>query len=286
MKDVMRAGEVPFARSDAFAAACGMPTGISDSEAEAWLIAQPEIREWVFEQFRMSGALVLDSVKNTLSGNSSAVLFGSSPASDPAHSRGERVRNDRDRIENEMRIKAFIACITLPASVDYEMLESLIQRELDALGVGHFRLDCELAEIGIEILDELRYHDVFVDTNINLVCPLAYRYAQILCDEHWWAAESDPLDFHDLLTSIISTGLKKFKTEQRTLLAGVLLEELEPRCGHWRGFREKIVAVAGHNRAEEMIILARAELIAAWDQLEKEGMPNYEDIPKAGPHFE
>ena len=56
----MRAGEVPFMRSDAFAAACGMPAGISDSEAEAWRFAQPEIREWVFEQFRVSGALIFN----------------------------------------------------------------------------------------------------------------------------------------------------------------------------------------------------------------------------------
>ena len=51
-------------------------------------------------------------------------------------------------------------------------------------------------------------------------------------------------------------------------------------------FAKSLWEKAGHNRAEEMIILARAGLIAAWDQLEKEGMPNYEDIPKAGPHFE
>lgn len=140
--------------------------------------------------------------------------------------------------------------------------------------------------MAIEIHDEIGCHDVFVGTNIDPTCLLAYRYGQILCERHNWAETSPPLDFYDLLTSIISTGLKKFKKEQRMLLAGVLLEELEPRCGHWRGFREKLVAVAGHNRAEEMIILARAELIAAWDQLEKEGMPNYEDIPKAGPHFE
>jgi hypothetical protein len=65
---MMRAGEVPFMRSDAFAAACGMPAGISDSEAEAWLVAHPKIREWVFEQFRMSGALVFNPVKKTWSG--------------------------------------------------------------------------------------------------------------------------------------------------------------------------------------------------------------------------
>ena len=96
-------------RSDAFAAACGMPVAISDSEAEAWLVAQPKIREWVFEQFRMIGALILDPVKHIWGGNSSAAaLFESSPLR-AASSQGEWMRDDHDRIENEMRIKAFIA---------------------------------------------------------------------------------------------------------------------------------------------------------------------------------
>jgi hypothetical protein len=93
-----------------------------------------------------------------------------------------------------------------------------------------------------------------------------------------------------VLTSIISGSLKQFKIEEGMLLTGALLEEIEPRCGHWEGFREKLVAVVG-NRALEMITMTRAEIIAAWDQLEREGCvieegePNYERIPKAGPHF-
>ena len=65
----------PFIRSRAFFAACKMPSGLKnwpynskpydfmDSEVIAWLIAQPEIREWVFEQFQMSGALIYNGRK-------------------------------------------------------------------------------------------------------------------------------------------------------------------------------------------------------------------------------
>ena len=296
-------------RSDAFAAACSMPEGLKhhpnpandkfdilDSEVAAWLIAQPEIREWVFEQFEMSGALIFDWATGTWSGNSAAVLFGDRRETRRKNtSRVDgRVPNDWNRVENEMRLKAFIARIPLPASVDYETLEHLIQRELDALGAGQFRLHCELAEMAIEILDEMGCHDVFVGTGINLMCPLAYRHASILCDKHNWAAETDEFTLHQALTSIISVCLKKIKASEqaRMLLAGAMLEETEPHCGHWRGFQEKLGAAFGYYRAEEMITTARTELIEAYGRLEKEGRvieegeESFENIPKAGPHFE
>ncbi len=106
--------------------------------------------------------------------------------------------------------------------------------------------------------------------NINPVCALAHRYADILCDKHRWAGQSNPFDLHLVLTSIIFTVCKKFKAEEGTLLAGALLDEMEP-CGHWEGFRRQLVAAAGRNHAEEMIILARAEIIAALAKLEREG---------------
>jgi hypothetical protein len=145
--------------------------------------------------------------------------------------------------------------------------------------------------MAIEILDEIGCHNVFLGTNIDLVCPLAYRYEQILKDKHSWAAESDYLSFHEVLTSIIATSLSKFKEEERILIAGALLEEMEPLSGHWAGFSENLAVVAG-DRAAEMIMMARSEIVAALDRLERqgcvieEGEPIYEGIPKAGPHFE
>ena len=65
--------------------------------------------------------------------------------------------------------------------------------------------------MAIEILDEIGCQDVFLGTNINLICPLGYRYAQMLREKRTWAAESDYLNFHEVLTSIISTSLSKFQ---------------------------------------------------------------------------
>ena len=189
-----------------------------------------------------------------------------------------------------MWVRAFIAGAALPATTDYDALELAIQRELDALGED-YQLPCECAEIAIEILDEIGCCDVFLG-NINLVCPLAYRYGQILCDKHRWAAESDYLNFHEVLTSIIARLLKEFSQGERMLLTGALLEEMQPWCGHWRGYREKLATVVGRNTAEEIITAARTGLIAELGRLEKEGCvieegeESFENIPKAGPHFE
>jgi hypothetical protein len=294
---------VPFMRSEAFAAACRMPPGLklypadrfdsSKSEVVAWLIAQPEIQQWVFEQFQISGALVYDWVRGTWGGNSTATTI-------PRHGRGglkntsstdERsLRNSTERVENEMRIKSLVARIPLPASADYDALEGLIQRELNALDSGEYLLSCELEEMAIKILDEIDCQDVFLGTNINLVCPHAYRYGQMLREKHTWAVKSDYLNFHEILTSIISTSLSKFEEEERVLVPGALLEEIEPHSGHWRGFRQRLAGAVGH-RAAEMIMTARTEIGTALDQREKEGQliiegdPAYEKIPKAGPHL-
>ena len=47
----------------------------SKSEVVDWLTSQPEIREWVFEQIRMSGALVYDWVRGTWGGNLTATIL-------------------------------------------------------------------------------------------------------------------------------------------------------------------------------------------------------------------
>ena len=201
-----------------------------------------------------------------------------------------RKEDNNDRCENEERIRAFIAGAVLPSTIDCAALERLIQRELDLVVPLDYQLGCECAERAIRIIDEIGCHDVFFG-NINPVCALAYRYANNLCDKHRWAGQSNPFDLHLVLTSIIFTVCKKFKAEEGTLLAGALLDEMES-CGHWEGFRRQLVAAAGRNHAEEMIIAARAEIIAALAKLEREGCvidegePTNQNIPKAGPHFE
>ena len=197
--------------------------------------------------------------------------------------------HDSERCENEERIRAFIAGAALPATIDCAALERLIQRELDLVRKDDYQLNCECAEITIRIIDEIGCKTVFLG-NINPVCALAHRYADILCDKHRWAAVSNPFDLHQVLTSIIFTACDVKSSETNRLLAGVLLDEMEP-CGHWEGFRHQLVAALGRNHAEEMIILARAEIIAAlngleeWDCVIEEGEPPSDVIFKSGPHF-
>ena len=196
---------------------------------------------------------------------------------------------DSDRRENDERIRAFIAGAALPATIDCAALERLIQRELDLVREGEYQLDCECAEITIRIFDEIGCKTVFLG-NINPVCALAHRYANILCEKHAWAAVSNPFDLHQVLTSIIFTACDVKSGETNRLLAGVLLDEMEP-CGHWEGFRRQLEAAVGRNHAEEMIILVRAGIIAALERLEEwdcviaEGEPPYDVIFKSGPHF-
>jgi hypothetical protein len=155
------------------------------------------------------------------------------------------------------------------------------------------------AEIAIRILDEIDCRNVFVG-NANLICALAYRYTRILCEKYWWAAESNCIDFHEVLTSIIFGCLKKVahvapaaKRFPMPLLAGALLEDTEPLSGHWRGFHKKVaLALGNENLAEVLIIEARAELIAALNRLEEQksplcdGEPRFEELCGHGPHFE
>jgi hypothetical protein len=162
------------------------------------------------------------TVRGTWGGNSTATMLrdGRGGLKNTFSSGDRSLRNSSDRVENEMRIKSLIARIRLPASTDYDAMESLIQRELDALDSGEYLLDCELEEIALEILNEIGCQDVFLGTNINLVCPLAYRYGQMLREKHAWVAESDYLNFHEILTSIISTSLSKFEEEEQMLVPG------------------------------------------------------------------
>jgi hypothetical protein len=203
----------------------------------------------------------------------------------------EHWSDEHDRHENEVRIRAFIAGAALPATIDCAALERLIQRELDLLVVrNNYQLGCECAEIAIGIIDEIGYRTVFLGTNVNPVCALAHRYANILCEKHEWAAVSNPFDLHQVLTSIIFTACDVKSGDTNRLLAGALLDEMEP-CGHWEGFWRQLVAALGRNHAEEMIILARAEIITALERLEEsdcvieEGEPPSDVIFKSGPHF-
>jgi hypothetical protein len=155
------------------------------------------------------------------------------------------------------------------------------------------------AEIAIRILDEIDCRNVFVG-NANLICALAYRYTRILCEKYWWAAESNCIDFHEVLTSIIFGCLKKVahvaprsKAVPYAATAGALLEDTEPLSGHWRGFHKKVaLALGNENLAEVLIIQARAELIAALNRLEEQksplcdGEPRFEELCGHGPHFE
>ncbi|HEY5743167.1 MAG TPA: hypothetical protein VIS99_11560 [Terrimicrobiaceae bacterium] len=197
--------------------------------------------------------------------------------------------HDSDRCENDERIRAFIAGAALPATIDCAALERLIQRELDLVPEHEYRLNCECAEIAIRIIDEIGCKTVLLG-NINPVCALAHRYANMLCEKHEWAAVSYPFDLHQVLTSIIFTACDVKSGETNQLLARVLLDEMEP-CGHWEGFRHQLEAAVGRNHAEEMIILVRAMIIAdlegleEWDCVIAEGEPPHDVIFKSGPHF-
>jgi hypothetical protein len=203
--------------------------------------------------------------------------------------------NDAERNENEARIKALLTGVNLPATTDYRTIERLIQRELDALVVGDYLWGCECAEIAIRILDEIGCRTVFVG-NANPICALAHRYAHILCEKYWWAAESNCLDFHEALTSIISGCLKKVAPAAKRFamppLAGALLEDTELLSGHWRGFRKKLALTLSKESLTELIIQARAKLIAEWNRLEKENFPlvdgerGFKKLYRQGPHFE